>query len=67
MSKNDHSIVAGPNGKVEGAKIVDKRKEKNTVNFQLKHYLTMGGVGFIGGFLASLLANYITNLLNCNP
>ena len=58
---NIGSVVAGPNSKVVGAKakVMDKGNNSTTVNLQFKHYLEIGGASFLGGFLASLLANWI--------
>lgn len=58
---NIGSVVAGPNSKIVGAKakVTDKSNNSTMVNLQLKHYLTIGGASFVGGFLASLLANLI--------
>lgn len=58
---NIGSVVAGPNSKIIGAKtkVTDKTNNNTTINLKFKHYLEIGGASFLGGFLASLLANWI--------
>ena len=58
---NIGSVVAGPNSRIMGAKakVTDKTNNSTTINLKFKHYLEIGGASFVGGFLASLLANWI--------
>ena len=53
------SIVADSKSKIKNAKVTEKKECSTTINLQFKQYLEIGGASFLGGFLASLLANWI--------
>lgn len=57
---NESIITTGERNVVNHPTI--KNKSKVSLNLQFKHYAVAFGSGFLGGVLASIVANLITNL-----
>lgn len=46
---------------IKGNDIKQTNSKDNSVKFEIKHYAIAAGSGFVGGVLASILANIITH------